>query len=119
MCVIHIHQGIVLLENIYWHDIRIPILQNTVATQHEVLFVIPSSKRVTSSSRPVQGCHFKKARRKKQIQPSYYQQMNIFSDLVYCCSGGFRFRKRNRCNRLPYSWLISVHTQLFLQGLPV
>jgi len=40
---------------------QITSLQNTVATQHEVLFVIRSYKSLTSSSRPLQGCHLKKA----------------------------------------------------------
>jgi len=43
---------------------QITILQKTVAAQQQILFDIHSSKSVTSTSRPLQRCHFKKACRK-------------------------------------------------------
>ena len=62
-----------------WH---ITILQNTLATQHQVFFVIRSSKSVTSTSRLLQRCHFKKACRKTSATILLSANEHLFRSII-------------------------------------
>jgi len=91
------------------------VLQNTVATQLEVLFIVRSSKSVTSSSRPLQGCHLKKACRKTNATILLTANEHIYWSIIL----QFRWFSEPKMEQVQCTAIqlvnFYVNTQIFLQ----